>query len=332
MTTALKTWVRWSPGRDALLRESYLAGGLGAAAAALGVTRSAVKNRVHQLGLRRPARVWTPAEDDALRAGVAAGESIAVAAARLGRGVPAAYRRAAKIGLVSGRRWLPAEVEAVRTRYYTAGCAALAAELLGADTPPNRHAVYALASRLGVAGPVRHPRAVYDRVRELHGRGLNDAAIAREMRDYFPGRNDRERVTAVRRRLGLPAIRQTPAQRVEMGRKGRLLQGRDPRSAAYARLAGSYGLPPDTPPQAVRIVLALASGPMTLTELEAAGCHPRLTWNAIPTTYVAGLVRRGLVVAVRLATHTGDRFRYMLTAAALDMLAAAGKGADRAAD
>lgn len=321
----------WTPERDRVLRVVYPRDGVVAAAAALGVTRSAVKNRVQQLGLRRPQKWWTPEEDAVVRAEYGAGEAAARIAAKLGRGVPAVKKRARELGVTSGRMYSAAEVEAVRTRYAADGATALARELLGSDDELSVWRVYNLAARLGVTNPVRHPPEVFARVRDLHARGLNDRQIAAAMADYFPGRNDRERVTAIRHRLGLPANKPTAEEQRERGRRTRAAQmaaGVNPRDRAFARLATRYGLPPDTPPRAVEILLALAGGPKNLDELEAAGCKPRLTWNALPSTYVAGLVRRGLVARLPLPTNRGPRAVYSLTAAAMDLLA---KGGDHAA-
>lgn len=318
----------WTGDMDRLLREAYTADGAQAAADALGVTRSAVKNRAHQLGLRRPSPAWTPAEDAVLLNEYAAGVAAPVIAARLGRGIAAVRRRANVLGVISGRWWSPAAVERVRTAYAAVGAKALAIELLGESTPKNVYLVYRLAERLDVTVPIRHPPWVCERVRELHARGMNDRQIARALADYLPGRNDRERVTALRRRLGLPAIKPTAEQKRERGREGRSRQSGDPRGQAYARLAASYGLPAGTPPRAVEVLLALASGPKTRAELEALGLHPARLWNAEGTSYVAGLVRRGLVATASTGTVRGGRVTYLLTALAMDLLAKGGAGAD----
>lgn len=316
---------------DDRLRGLYPAVGYDAAAA-LGVSRSAVKNRVHVLGLRRPDRAWTAAELAAVRDGYAAGRPSSAIAREVGRTEMAVRRQAFKLGVRHGRMWTAEEEEAVRTRYGADGAAALARELLGADDPHSVAMVYRLASRLGAAVPVRHPRAVYDRVRELHARGRNDRQIAAAMFGRFPGfdgRHDRERVTAIRRRLRLPRVEQTPEQRRAMGKAGRDKQtaaGVNPRDGAFARLATTYGLPPDTPPRAVEIVLCLAGGPKTRADIAAAtGKDPIGLWNKLGTSYLGGLVRRGLVAATKApgATNRGPRVLYLLTATAMEMLSAA---------
>lgn len=86
VTALIPTGHRWTPERDELLRRVYLDEGRHAAAAALGVTVSAVKNRVHQLDLHRPPRLWTATEDAVLRSEYAAGQGAAAIAGRLGSG------------------------------------------------------------------------------------------------------------------------------------------------------------------------------------------------------------------------------------------------------
>lgn len=330
-TTEAKTWRRWTPAMDDRLRDLYPAVGSDAAAA-LGVSRSAVKNRAHALGLRRPDRAWAAAELAAVRDGYSAGRPAAAIAAEIGRTEMAVRRQAFKLGVRHGRLWTADEEEAVRTRYGADGAAALARGLLGADDPHSVAMVYRLAARLGVTTPARHPPAVYARVRELHGRGLNDRQIAAAMTGRFPGfngRNDRERVTAVRRRLRLPRVEQTPEERRAMGKAGRdkqMATGVNPRDGAFARLATRYGLPPDTPPRAVEIVLCLAGGPKSRADIKAAtGKDPIDQWNALTTSYLGGLIRRGLVAATKApgATNRGPRVLYLLTAAGMEALSAA---------
>jgi hypothetical protein len=326
---AAKTWRAWTPAMDATLRDLYPAAGL-AAAAALGVSRSAVKNRARVLGLKRPAHAWSAAELAAVREGYTAGRPAAVIAAGLGRTEMAVRRQAFKLGVRHGRLWTAEEEEKVRTRYGTDGAAALARELLGADDPHSVSQVWRLAARLGVTSQVRHPPEVFERVRQLHARGLNDRQIAAAMADLLPGPNARERVTAIRRRrLGLPKVEQTPEQLRELGRRTNAAQraaGVNARDQAFARLATRYGLPPDTPPRAVEIVLCLAGGPKTRADIRAAtGRDPVDLWNRLGTSYLGGLVRRGLVAATKApgATSRGPRVLYLLTAAGMEALSAA---------
>lgn len=321
----------WTADLDARLREVVGAGrGIPAAARLLGLSRAAVKNRAFALGLRTPPREWAAAELDLIRREYATGMTAAEIAARLGRGVPAVRRRAHLLGVASGRTWTAAEKEVVRAGYATRGCRALALELLGSAGQLHMRSVYNLAQDLGVTTPVRHPPGVYERVRDLHAGGLNDRQIAAEMRDVFRSKNAREQVTSVRSlRLGLPAHRQTYEQRRAMGAAGRAKQiaaGVNPRDAAFARFAAAYGLPPDTPPRAVEILVCLAAGPRTRAGIRGAtGADPVNLWNREGTSYLAGLARRGWVAAAPIpgASNRGPRVLYTLTPAAVALLAEA---------
>lgn len=312
----------WTTERDAILRELYPAAGARAAVEALGMSRSAVKNRVHQLGLHAPDRTWTAEEDAFLRANYGHGMTAAECAAVLGRGYPATSRRCMKLRLLADRNWTDAEKEIVRTSYASRGGRALAIELLGSADDVNLKSIRHLAFKLGVTVPFRHPPEVYARVRELHGKGLNDRQIADELKHHFPGRNDRERVTAIRRRMGLPKIEQDHRVIGAAGRAKQAATGVNPRDAAFSRFATQYGLPADTPPRAVEILIALASGPKTRIEIEnVTGHKPHLIWNAIGTSYLAGLARRGLIAMTRLPVNRGPRTVYTLTPAAIELLA-----------
>lgn len=320
---------RWTKEMDAQLSEIYTSSGLVVAIQAMGKTRAAVKNRCRFLRLRRPSRNWLPSEDAIVREQYSNGVTAETIARLLGRGVAAVRRRAMILQVPHGTRWTDEEVEAVRSRYKTDGAKALAKELLGKDDNHSVWLVYRLAERLKVSVPLRHSPEVYQRVRELHSLGQTDSEIARSMRDYFPGRgqNDRERITAIRRRMKLPAIQLTYEQKKTNGQKGRIKQiesGENPRNKAFRQFAEKYGLPGDTPPRAVEILLALASGPKTRSELhQMTGKDPVSLWNAIGTSYLGGLFLRGLVAKTKLdgATNKGDRVMYMLTSQAMDLLA-----------
>lgn len=190
-----KTWRQWTPEQDARLSEVYLVSGLQGAIAAIGRSRSAIKNRVRVLRLKRPDRRWLPHEDDLIRSEYPKGESAFALAKQLGRGIPAVRRRAFLLGIINGRYWTDAEKAAVRTRYRTDGARSLAKELLGADDGHSVWLIYRLAEKLKVTIPVRHSPEVYERVKQLHSQGLTDGQIAKRMGDYFHGKNDRERVT-----------------------------------------------------------------------------------------------------------------------------------------
>lgn len=65
----------------------------------LGRSHPGVAKRVVKLGLSRPLRRWSAEEDEALRAGRAAGEHLVSLAARLGRGESEVSTRCAKLGI-----------------------------------------------------------------------------------------------------------------------------------------------------------------------------------------------------------------------------------------
>jgi hypothetical protein len=232
------------------------------------------------------------------------------------------------LGVPHGRRWTKDEIEAVKTRYKTAGAKALAGELLGTTDIHSIMLVYRLAERLKVSVPIRHPKEVYDRIRSLHAAGHNDSKIAKLLKGSFGfnGRGDRERVTAIRRRMHLPAIQMSPEERRAMGQKGRIKQieaGENPRNKAYRLFAEKYGLPGDTPPRAVEILLALASGPKTRDDIrQMTGKDPVGLWNALGTSYLAGLCTKGFVASTKLegAKQRGPRALYLLTSQAMDLL------------
>jgi CheY-like chemotaxis protein len=322
-----------------LLAEVYPAGGIRASMEALGFSRSAVKNRARVLGLRSETiQHWTAQEDQALRELYESGVSMPEIAKVLGRPLQASKGRAVKLGTKSGRSWTPEEIEIVRTRYVIDGAAALAKRLLGDDSPIERYLIYRLAERLGISTPTRHPPEVLERVRTLHAQGMTDGQIAKEMNDYFPGRSDRERVTAIRHRLGLPAIVLSREQRQVIGRKGRekqLAAGFEPRARRYQEFAARYNLPIETPPRAVEILLSLISGPKTRPQIEeATGKDPAGIWNALGTSYIGGLERWGFIAITKLpgASNKGPRKLYLLTPAAIDLLAKAGDGKEQHAN
>jgi hypothetical protein len=325
----------WTSERDAQLRTTYLADGLMAATKELQMTRSAVKNRIRQLGLKRPRWFWTEDEDAFLRAHYCRDMRVAAIARHLGRGVAAVGRRARIIGVQSERFWTPEQIERVRTDYAARGATLLAIELLGSADALNVRSIYHLAFRLGVTVPLRHPNSVYNRVKELHGQGYTDARIAKALADYFPGRNDRERVTAIRRRLNLPKNR--PDTRAGVANQLKTLGVSSPamlRVLAHRRVAERYGLPADLRLRQVQIILALVQGPKTKPELAAElgitawVCNRPRANSTRPDpghtgTYLSDLCERGLVAWVPLPRSpgcTGPHRRYALTPLALSLL------------
>lgn len=180
------------------------------------------------------------------------------------------------------------------------------------------------------------------RLRELHAAGLTDREKAAALGCSAAG------VKAARAALGLrghgtraPSARERQAVnlRAQLAARGvstlrRLNPDGPRRKAAAADLAARYGLPADLFPAQVRILLALAGGPLTTARLVAAtGRRPRGSEGQAyqcfncPTcpggNYLKDLRGRGLVA------FTGGRSRgpgrrdpghNLLTAAAMDLL------------
>lgn len=235
-------------------------------------------------------------------------------AARLGRSYQAVKQKAMKLGLDAGRSHTPEEVETVRALYRTHTAVEIAEQLYGTVERVNR--VLKIVEKLGLRKWRYWSPEVLQRVRALHAEGLLDIQIAREMPDVFaPGDSGRLQVRNIRLRLGLTIPN-------------------DLRKRAHRRFAARYGLSEDLKPVQVKIVLALLRGPLTLPEIKAAlGVRPEsgLALNGANTTYQADLCRRGLVVRTPTGiggSTPGPRFRYLLTVACLDLLAAAPQGDD----
>lgn len=170
------------------------------------------------------------------------------------------------------------------------------------------------AKILGLTRPRMAPE-VRERIRQLHGRGLTDAAIARELG------MDRRAVTTVRaKRLGLPAsaagILEARRQGVRTQRKTLGIRSAGQlRGLSFRRYAVEQGWPEDLRPRAVQIlnVLAARGVPMTRPELAEAigmpwkGSRKSLTSNDPEGSYLAHLAARGLVqVLPRAVTVSGQ--------------------------
>lgn len=143
------------------------------------------------------------------------------------------------------------------------------------------------------------------RLREWHAAGWTDRRVADETGASI------QAVYQTRKALGLPCNR-NPI-RGDGGATIRRIA--ESRKRARARLAESYGLPPDISPRAVRILLALAGGPLARRELAAAvgdaeygrtSYFARLCWK---------LLARGLIVRM-----VGRRSTYFLSPEAMDRL------------
>lgn len=151
-------------------------------------------------------------------------------------------------------------------------------------------------------------------VARLHAAGHADAAIGRAV-GCTP-----QSATRVRRRLGLP---RNPHPCRGVPNPGKAARALARRQAKYAALAAAYGLPADLRPTQVRMVVAMAAGPLPLARLP--GCRQQ---GGLSLT--ADLIRRGLVAYLHRADRGPGYGRrrpglYALTAAALDMLCGGGR-------
>lgn len=321
-----KSWKRWTPAVEDLVSQAHSLGGLRSAAivgAQHGFSRSAVKNRLHKLGVRHPANYWTAAEDDQLIELFKTGISAEEIARLIGRGIAGVKRRAYILGLLRGPRFSDKQLEIIRTNYRLVGAKQLAIDLLGSGSKENTLYIYRQAARLHVTQPSRHPQHIKDLVRQLNAMGKSDGEIARTV-EYFAGR--REAVTAIRRRLGIPAVIPTIEQRSERGRRVRNKQiadgMRDLRAIAHRQFAISYGLPASMPFRAVQILIALAGGPLSIAGLESKDCFPSRLWNGKNTTYIGGLVNEGYVTFIR---NRDNSRLYFLSPSTIETLSRAGQ-------
>lgn len=283
---------------------------------------------------------WTDADEATLRRhyGKARTRSLA---ARLGRTPNAVKQKAMKLGLGAGRILSDRERDAIAGLYPGHTAAAIAERLYGSRSPAKVARVRKAAERLGLCKLRWWPDDVLAEVRRLHAEGLIDRQIAAGIPGVFrPGDDGRLQVRHIRVRLGLRTNLDTEparaARRAAVAAQHRTLGLANPndlRRRSHRAFAGRYGLPGDLRPAQVRMVLALLAGPLTLPELkDAIGAPPSssLTHNENKTTYQADLVGRGLLARVPTAfAGAGPRFRYLLTAACLDLLAAAPKETPR---
>ena len=155
--------------------------------------------------------------------------------------------------------------------------------------------------------------------RPLHAAGLTDAAAAAAI-----GVSDAT-VCSARARLGLPRNGVSPAglarRRARSAAQGRANAGRRAFDAA------GYGLPAGLYAVQVRIVLALASGPMTKAGIAAAaGLTARTVGSSGRVCWLPDLQARGLVASLRQPGRTPNL--YFLTAAAVAALTAGTESPD----
>lgn len=337
MTTT--TTFRWPAADVEAVRRDYPRIGAVALAARLGRSNKAVRLKAREIGVKPPP-AWTEEMDQALIAGYGFTTTRELAA-RVGKTYLATKQRAKKLGLDAGRAVTDAERGTVRRLYPIRTAKQIAVELYGDGSRKTVSRVEKIAASLGLRKLRFWPADVLDRVKALHAEGYTHCQIRDRMADVFaPGVIGRGQVRHIHLRFGLSPNLDTPHAR-EASLTGVRNQLRtlgishvtQLRTHCHRRLAERYGLPDDLKQVQVRMVLALAErGALTKTELVAAcGLRPGhgLLCNSAGTTYQADLIARGLVVSVPTGIAgavKGPRCRYLLTAHALGLLAAAGEG------
>jgi hypothetical protein len=172
----------WSARQDALLLASRRAGvPARVVAERLGLPLEAVRRRRRALAPTRAAsRRWTRAEDERLRAWLAAGSSLGELARQLGRSEGALRTRARERGLLPHaerrRRWTPFEDDLLRSGYESGlTCQAIASELLAGKRTPE--SVSTRARKLGLATYARAWTADEDRA--LRQLGISGATVSK---------------------------------------------------------------------------------------------------------------------------------------------------------
>ena len=335
----MKRWTHWTTDEIALLRELMAAGKTyRQAGRALDRTHAAVKYKCEHLDIPYTAEIGWPAADKLrLCELIESGLTYPEAAKALGRTLLSVKQAGYWMGLRPGhkRQWTDEQVRILDAGYGKKPARALAEEI---GKPVS--VVYRMAYKRGLMvrpKPEPFTQVEIDRIRELNAAGVPDTHIALEL-----GR-DRHETSKHRKRLCLPsnARGQVWRERVAAGVKRQCdLAGvknlAEFRWESYRNFARKYNLPDTLGPRAVQIVLALAQhGPMTLKQIaEATGMRLRQRGsasgiicaldNSAGTTYFSTLRKLGLVAYV--FRHEGARRvpgQYVLTAAALDRLAAA---------
>lgn len=268
-------------------------------------------------------RTWTAQLDEQLTMSWGAGIKTSQIAANLRKTVSSIRSRAKKLGLRRPGRHVFTEDERqlVRTNYKARG-GPWCARQLGLSVTRVR----SVALRMGIGDQV--PRIDYedlDRfIAKKNAAGWSDTEIAAVYRR--PGRvggMDRHTISDRRRRLGLPDQARSDRQRRKIGLKARVQCRRagvrnlaEIRVLAYRRFAKGHGWPEDLRPRAVQILDALWQlGPMARPEIAAAigmpwkGSRKSLVSNDPEGTYLAHLIKRGLVVALKRARKVTGRGR-----------------------
>jgi hypothetical protein len=290
-----------------------------------------------------PRREWT-ADEDAVLHEQYRDVGPVLLAARLGRTTDSVRTRANDLGLTTRMYWTPAEEEVVRRDYQRQPLSELALALGRTAAAVAQKAAHLGVARRNQKRPAWTPE-IEARYRALHAAGLCDNEIV----PILGG--DRPWLNAHRRRLGLPSNKNSQRYRDRMRKQlGDQLERAGVTTFAELRhrktrqLNRQYGLPEDLALRELQIVLVLAGGPKTKSQICAVlglswqpgragqkSLHSGRTSNS----YLGDLARRGLIVRVRLPGTGGkgpsvqgvEQNVYMLTAQAMDLLAKGGADA-----
>lgn len=211
---------------------------------------------------------------------------------------------------MSRRKWTAAEVALLKCRYGTCPAEEIAAELRR-----PLHQVYNAANRHGLATRQRGLPEEFDEIlRVFHDYGWSDSEIA----DFWCLSGhiiDRRTICDHRKRLRLPSNAFSERRRRRVAEKTREQCRRagvgslaEVRRQAFQRFARARGWPDDLAPRCVQMLDAMyEQGPMTRRQLAAAigmpwkGSRKSLVGNGPGGSYLATLMRRGLVVAQKRA-------------------------------
>lgn len=222
---------------------------------------------------------------------------------------------------MNGRLWTQSELTIVRERTAAGETAAQLAARLG----KSLSSIYQCRRKLGLHKPLRHTSALLDPfIRELHARELCDPEIVAEwtrLQGATLGPISREWVSERRRAMGLPSNALSLRRRALIGQKTReqlaaagLRSMADLRIAAHRKLAIDSGWPADLRLRETQILnLIWERGPLTKREICEAlnmpfrGARNTLRGNDKGGTYMATLMRRGLLIKFRRAVRTGRR-------------------------
>lgn len=261
-------------------------------------------------------RPWTKRDSDYLRRHYRTRPLEEIATA-LGRTVCAVKSRAAKIGVVRKDLWRPEE-DGVLRRWFGRKPAAWIGEQIGRTDKQ----VWRRCCTLGLARRYKRITAADRRtIARMARAGACNPCIARSVGAW------RGRIRRLRRLWGLPEVASSGAvdscqwckQRTRETTRRQLAAAGVPtlgalRTKVFRDRARAAGWPEDLRPRAVQILnLLYERGPMTRREIADAigmrwrGSRASLTSNDSEGSYLAHLIRRGLVVSLGRAVKGKGR-------------------------